>query len=196
MYNITFISTIPVGKYLFKVSKITLEQRPSGRCSNVILLTLNRYLPTGIILILVNDIPVGISSYWDHNSSTIGLSWDAYPFQNWLSPNLLAYQIFYKEVSLTDEHDYTLSTYKNVTVDPFVVTYFITDLDQYREYSIFVGTINDVGLGGTAHIFQRTSPGGNITLDAHHISAEINIITDSSVPIPIVSVRMKFEERQ
>ena len=37
----------PVGKYLFKVSKITLEQRPSGRCSNAILLTLNRYLPTG-----------------------------------------------------------------------------------------------------------------------------------------------------
>ena len=26
-----------VGKYLFKVSKITLEQRPYGRCSNVIL---------------------------------------------------------------------------------------------------------------------------------------------------------------
>ena len=36
-----------MGKYLFKVSKITLEQRPSGRCSNVILLTLNKYLPTG-----------------------------------------------------------------------------------------------------------------------------------------------------
>ena len=33
----------PVGKYLFKVSKITLEQR----YSNVILLTVNRYLPTG-----------------------------------------------------------------------------------------------------------------------------------------------------
>ena len=41
-----YLST-PVGKYLFKVSKITLEQRPNGRCSNVILLTLNRYLPTG-----------------------------------------------------------------------------------------------------------------------------------------------------
>ena len=37
----------PVSKYLFKVSKITLEQRPDGRCSNVILMTLNRYLPTG-----------------------------------------------------------------------------------------------------------------------------------------------------
>ena len=36
-----------MGKYLFKVSKITLEQRPFGRWSNVILLTLNRYLPTG-----------------------------------------------------------------------------------------------------------------------------------------------------
>ena len=38
----------PVDKYLFKVSKITLEQRPNGRCSNVILLTLNRYLSTGL----------------------------------------------------------------------------------------------------------------------------------------------------
>ena len=37
----------PVDKYLFKVSKITLEQRPSGRCSNAILLTLNRHLSTG-----------------------------------------------------------------------------------------------------------------------------------------------------
>ena len=37
-----------VGKYHFKVGKITLEQRPDGRCSNVILLTLNRYLPTGL----------------------------------------------------------------------------------------------------------------------------------------------------
>ena len=45
----TFCGTeyYPVGKYLFKVSKITLEQRPDGRCSNVILLTLNRYLFTG-----------------------------------------------------------------------------------------------------------------------------------------------------
>ena len=33
----------PVGKYLFKVSKITLKQHPSGHCSNVILLTLNKY---------------------------------------------------------------------------------------------------------------------------------------------------------
>ena len=40
----------PVGKYLFKVSKITLEQRSIERCSNVILLTLNRYLPTGLYL--------------------------------------------------------------------------------------------------------------------------------------------------
>ena len=37
----------PVGKYTFKVSNITLEQRSIERCSNVILLTLNRYLPTG-----------------------------------------------------------------------------------------------------------------------------------------------------
>ena len=36
----------PVGKYLFEVSKITLEQRPNGRCSIVILWTLNRYLLT------------------------------------------------------------------------------------------------------------------------------------------------------
>ena len=40
-------ASTPVSKYLFKVSKITLEQRPDGRCSNVILLTLNMYLPTG-----------------------------------------------------------------------------------------------------------------------------------------------------
>ena len=40
----------PVGKYLFKVSKITLEQRSIERCSNVILMNLNRYLPTGVIL--------------------------------------------------------------------------------------------------------------------------------------------------
>ena len=36
-----------VGKYLFKISKIMLEQRLDGRCSNVILLTLNRHLPLG-----------------------------------------------------------------------------------------------------------------------------------------------------
>ena len=33
--------------YLFKVSNIMLEQRPDGRCSNVILLTLNMYMATG-----------------------------------------------------------------------------------------------------------------------------------------------------
>ena len=37
----------PVGKDLFKVRKITLEQRSIERCSYVILLTLNSYLPTG-----------------------------------------------------------------------------------------------------------------------------------------------------
>ena len=36
-----------MGKNLFKVSKITSEQRSSERCSDVILLTLNRFLPTG-----------------------------------------------------------------------------------------------------------------------------------------------------
>ena len=35
------------ANYLFKVSQITLEQRSIERCSNVILLTLNRYLPPG-----------------------------------------------------------------------------------------------------------------------------------------------------
>ena len=42
-------TTIPVGKYLFKVSKITLEQRSDRNVALgcVILLTLNRYLPTG-----------------------------------------------------------------------------------------------------------------------------------------------------
>ena len=40
----------PADKYLFKVTKITFEKCPGGRCSNVILLTLNRYLPTvGVI---------------------------------------------------------------------------------------------------------------------------------------------------
>ena len=43
----TSLRTEPMSKYLFKVSKITLEQRPDGRCSNVILLIYNRYLPTG-----------------------------------------------------------------------------------------------------------------------------------------------------
>ena len=46
---------VPVGKYLFKVSKITLEQRLSGRCSKVILLTLNRYLPTGVLLHIIQQ---------------------------------------------------------------------------------------------------------------------------------------------
>ena len=35
----------PMCKYLFKVSKIMLQQRSFERCSNVILLTLNRYFP-------------------------------------------------------------------------------------------------------------------------------------------------------
>ena len=38
---------IPVGKFLFRVSKISLEQRSIERCSNDILLTLNRYLSAG-----------------------------------------------------------------------------------------------------------------------------------------------------
>jgi len=40
------MSINPAGKSLFKVSKITLEQRPS-----VILLTLNRFLPAGKVLV-------------------------------------------------------------------------------------------------------------------------------------------------
>ena len=51
--TITFLTRVfsgigQVGKYLFKVSKITLDQRLDGHCSNVILLTLNRYLPLGL----------------------------------------------------------------------------------------------------------------------------------------------------
>ena len=46
-FGVKFSACNPVGKYLFKVSKITLEQRSEKRCSNIILLTLNRYLPTG-----------------------------------------------------------------------------------------------------------------------------------------------------
>ena len=42
---------ISVGKWLLKVSKITLEQWPFSLCSNVISLTLNRLLPTGIAII-------------------------------------------------------------------------------------------------------------------------------------------------
>ena len=38
--------SLTVGKYLFEVSKITLEH-----CSNVILLTLNKYLPIGLIIL-------------------------------------------------------------------------------------------------------------------------------------------------
>ena len=50
-----FISgKIPVFQYLFKVSKITLEQRPNGRFSNFILLTLKRYLPTGLSVFFEN----------------------------------------------------------------------------------------------------------------------------------------------
>jgi len=36
----------PAGKNLLKVSKIMLEQRLKGLCSNVISLTLNRFLTT------------------------------------------------------------------------------------------------------------------------------------------------------
>jgi len=38
---------LPAGKNLFKVSKITLEQRPFGLGSSVISLTLNKFLPGG-----------------------------------------------------------------------------------------------------------------------------------------------------
>ena len=37
----------------FKVREITLEQRPDGRCSNVILLTLNRFLFAGIVCFII-----------------------------------------------------------------------------------------------------------------------------------------------
>ena len=37
----------PVGNYLSEASKISLEQCPFGHCSDVILLTLERELPTG-----------------------------------------------------------------------------------------------------------------------------------------------------
>ena len=47
-YKHLVLISIPVDKCLFKVSKITLEQRSLERCSNVILLTLNRHLSTGI----------------------------------------------------------------------------------------------------------------------------------------------------
>ena len=40
--GIVTLQKFPVNNYLFKVSKIKLEQRPPGRCSNFILLTLNR----------------------------------------------------------------------------------------------------------------------------------------------------------
>ena len=71
-----------MGKYLFKVSKITLGQRQNGRCSNVILLTLNRYLPTRnmnkhMVLILtvkiylypgnVLNIPISLPKYCHSN---------------------------------------------------------------------------------------------------------------------------------
>ena len=39
-----------MGKNLFKVRKITLEQRPNGLCSSVILLTWNLLLPAGLLI--------------------------------------------------------------------------------------------------------------------------------------------------
>ena len=64
---------IPVGKFLFKVSKITLEQRSIERCSNVIFLTLDRYLSTGtfktngdiqrLIVIIDHRVLVQFSTY-------------------------------------------------------------------------------------------------------------------------------------
>jgi len=41
------IGILPVGKNLFKVSKITIEKRPFGLCPDVIFLTLKRFLITG-----------------------------------------------------------------------------------------------------------------------------------------------------
>ena len=47
-------TTLPVGKNLFKVSKITLEQpsleQPSYKRSNVIFLTLSRSFPTELMI--------------------------------------------------------------------------------------------------------------------------------------------------
>ena len=54
---------IPVGKYLFKVNKITLEQRSIERCSNVILLTLNRYLPAGMPVMPLDLLHKNIAKY-------------------------------------------------------------------------------------------------------------------------------------
>ena len=64
LYRDCVKSTDPVGKYLFKVSKITLEQRPNGRCSNVILLTLDMYLPTGLEVNINPLVPE--STKWSH----------------------------------------------------------------------------------------------------------------------------------
>ena len=76
----------------------------------------------------------------------------------------MAYQLFYKELSLTEEHNYDVTTYKNITVYPNLTSFIITNLDQYREYSIYLATVNDIGVGAMDHKIQRTGPGGKISV--------------------------------
>ena len=103
----------------------------------------------------MNYIPPTITISNNESVGSINITWLPYHLLNWNSGQLLGYIVYYEEV--TAELDYNMTLYKNkFDTDNVTTTILLIDLKPFTNYSIYVTTVNDIGIGYGAHVFCRT----------------------------------------
>jgi Fibronectin type III domain. len=107
----------------------------------------------------VNFIPPTITVSINQSETSINITWLPYHRFHWNSDQLLSYVVYYEEV--VPELDYNMTLYRNkLEMDNITTTALLEDLKAFTNYSIYVTTVNNIGIGYGAHTFCRTKETG------------------------------------
>ena len=108
----------------------------------------------------MNYEPPVITAYKNISQTACQFDWLDYEREYWNSGQLLGYMIYYEKV--TDDLHYNQSLYTNFKdFDNVTLSGVIDELEVFTNYSFYVTTVNDIGIGyNGAHLFCRTDQGG------------------------------------
>ena len=128
-FNLILNSSLPIGKYLFKVSKITLQK-------NVILLSLNRYLPTGNLSYSV----LYQSKFTNISYTSIELLHDILLFLFFLHLTDTKYWFFLCDISSLYNNDIFLAEHYHVTM-PYTLLLIYSNLDNQNSPPLWLHSL-------------------------------------------------------
>ena len=107
------------------------------------------------ISILVNHIPPTVIVAINASHTSLNITWMPYERSYWNGEFLLNYIVYFQEV--TSDLTYNMTLYaNNVTLDNETFSVLLTDLKPFTNYSMFVTTSNEIGIGYGQHVFCRT----------------------------------------